>query len=160
MRKHVIYVLIALLAAPAMVAAQGQQQGQMQRQQAMQRMQQHMSQMGQQMSQVQERLQAVEQRLQTAMQGEMGQQMSEQQIEQHSHMHEVAVSMRAMAEEIQATMQQVSTLAQDPAMHEDGAFQEEMERLRGHLQEIVQNLSGGTEALEQIQQRSGQPDGS
>lgn len=155
MRKHVIVVLLALLASPALVAAQGQQHGQMQRQQAMQRMQEHMSQMAQQMSQIQERLQAMEQRLQSALQGQMGEQMSQQQRQQHTHMHDVAASMRAMAQEIQGTMMQVRDLAQDPAMHQDGAMREEMERLRENLQGIVENLTAGTEALEQIQQRAG-----
>ena len=157
MRKHVI-VLLALLAAPTVAVAQGQQ-GQMQRQQQMQRMQQHMEQMMHQMGQVQERLQHMEQQMQQRMQGQVGQQLSEQQRQQHARMHDVASSMLEMANDIRQTMMQVRTMAQDPAMHQDGAMQQEMERLREHLQGIVEELTAGTQALEQIRQRAGGPDG-
>lgn len=155
MRKHTIFVLLALLVTPTLLAAQ--QQGQMQRQQAMQRVQQHMEQMIQRMDQVQERLQTVQQQIQQQMQA--GPQVSEQHRQQNQHMNDVATSMQEMAGQIRNTMMQVRTLAQNPAMHEEGAMRQEMERLREHLQGIVDELVAGAQALEQMQRRAGEVEG-
>lgn len=160
MRKMLVLTML-LLAVPATATAQ--QQGQMQRQQQMQRMQQmqqHMDQMIQRMDQVQERLQHMEQQMQSRMQSQMGQQMSQQQMEQHRRMQNVATGMRDMAQQFRTTMMQVREMAQDPAMHEDGAMRQEMERLREHMQGIVDDLVAGAQALGEMQQRTaGTPDG-
>lgn len=161
MRKHMIFVLLAVLAVPTMAVAQ--QQGQMQRQQQMERMQQmqqHMDQMIQRMGQVQERLQNMDQQMQSRMQGEMGRRMSQQQMQQQRHMQGVASSMQEMSRQVRSTMMQVRELARDPAMHQDGAMQQEMERLREHMQGIVDELVASTESLGEMQRRAGGgPDG-
>lgn len=158
MKKTTILALAALMAGPAMVSAQGQQ-GHMQQQQMqehMQRMQQQMDQMIQRMGQMQERLQAMEQHMQQAMQGDMQQQMTQQQLQQQQHMSDVAGAMREMTTQMRATMMQVRTMAQDPTMHEDGAFQQEMERLREHMQGMVDEMASGMQVLERLQERTGQ----
>ena len=106
---------------------------------------------------MEQRMQAMEQHMQQRMQGDMQRQMSEQLMRQQRHMHELAGSMRQMTGQMRATMMQVRELARDPAMHEDGAMQQEMERLREHMQGMVEELDAGVQVMERLQQRTDQP---
>jgi septation ring formation regulator EzrA len=152
MKKNGAFILVALLATPGLMSAQGMGHQHQQGRQQMHQMQ-EMDEMAQRMAQMHEQIQG----LLDLMGHDMGRmnQMTEAQHMQHQQIQGMTEAMGEVAGQMHSAMMRMIQLGEGPAMHEDLAMHQDMEQLRGHMQSMTEGMEAGLEVMQRVHKRMG-----
>lgn len=147
----IIGVVAILLALPVMGTAQQRQQ---QGQQMQQRDRIHqLDQMAQRMDRMQDRVRQMDQVLLQELDRLRMQQQDQDRIRQHERLRDMADSFGKMGLQMRTTLMQARQMEGDPLVQRNEAMQQEMERLRLHLQTMCDGMEEGLQIMERIHER-------
>lgn len=143
---------LVLALAPQPMAAQQQQRGhEMMRQQ--ERIHQ-LDQMVQRMDQIQNRIHQMDRTMIQEMDRLREQQATTDRLRQHERIRSMNEGMGLMAQQMRANLMQMRQMEGDPLMQQDAVMQQDMERLRLHLEGMCDGIEEGIRIMEQLHQRA------